>query len=169
MQWKVIPIVTVLSLIVVAGVASTTRTVHADDRCIDVHGRIFTQETTENCASPLGLCTVGHVSGAGPLDGATTFLTLDAAPNAGMPGVEPATSLSYSGHFTLTTQDGSILESNDLGALDESALLFVEMYRPLSGTGQFANWSGHLFSTGVIVDNVTAFEGEIHGVICTPQ
>lgn len=169
MHMKGTPSVALFSLFVTAGGASASRNASANNLCIDVLGKIFTQETTVNCASPLGLCTTGKVSGAGLLDGATTFLTLDAAPSAGMPGVEPATSLSYSGHFTLTTAGGSVLESNDLGVLDQTQLLFAEMYRPLSGTGPFSNWSGHLFSTGSIVNDGTAFQGEIHGTICPPQ
>ncbi len=156
-----------LSFAGILGGATASRSVEADDRCREVHGRVHTTETTQNCASPLGLCTTGTVTGAGPLDGATTFLTLDGAPSAGMPGVEPAANLSYSGQFTLTTRDG-VLESSDLGALDASHALFIEMYRPLSGTGRFADWSGELFSSGHIIDG-TSFDGEIHGTLCTPH
>jgi hypothetical protein len=145
-----------------------TRSVSAEGRCRHVEGHIHAALTSENCASPLGLCTAGTVSGGGPLDGATTFLTLSAAPSAGMPGVEAAANLSYSGDFTLKARRGT-LESSDLGALDASHALFVEMYRPLSGTGIFANWTGALFSSGVLVDNGTAFDGKIHGEICSDR
>jgi hypothetical protein len=93
-------------------------------------------------------------------------MTLDVAPSAGLPAVEPAANLSYSGHFNLTTHEG-VLESSDLGVLDASHLIFAEFGRPLSGTGAFANWSGELYFTGALVDNGTGFEGPITGELCT--
>src|SRR6266853_54682 len=63
--------------------------VSIDDRCQPVHGTIHSVFTTQNCISPVGLCTAGTITGAGPLDAATTFAALTIAPSAGLPAVEP--------------------------------------------------------------------------------
>src|ERR1700685_266759 len=90
----------------VFGVGFTT-SAYAEEGCHWVHGRIQSTFTTTNCSSPVGQCTEGVISGAGPLDSATTFLALDAAPSAGMPGVEAAGDLAYSGVVGLSTRRGT--------------------------------------------------------------
>jgi hypothetical protein len=149
----------------VFGVGFTTST-YAEEGCHWVHGRIQSTFTSTNCASPVGQCTEGMITGAGPLDSATTFLALDAAPSAGMPGVEPAANLSYSGVLTITTRRG-ILVTHDLGVLDAANASFTEMERPASGTGIFANASSVFFISGAIVNNGTGFDGELYGELCT--
>jgi hypothetical protein len=149
----------------VFGVGFTTST-YAEEDCHWVHGRIQSTFTSTNCASPVGQCTEGMITGAGPLDSATTFLALDAAPSAGMPGVEPAANLSYSGVLTITTRRG-ILVTHDLGVLDAANASFTEMERPASGTGIFANASSVFFISGAIVNNGTGFDGELYGELCT--
>ena len=149
----------------VFGVGFTTST-YAEEGCHWVHGRIQSTFTSTNCASPVGQCTEGMIAGAGPLDSATTFLALDAAPSAGMPGVEPAANLSYSGVLTITTRRG-ILVTHDLGVLDAANASFTEMERPASGTGIFANASSVFFISGAIVNNGTGFDGELYGELCT--
>jgi hypothetical protein len=139
---------------------------HAKDDCHWVHGRIQSTFTTTNCTSPVGQCTEGVITGAGPLDSATTFLALDAAPSAGMPGVEPAANLAYSGVLTIKTRRGTLV-THDLGVLDAATASFTEMERPGSGTGIFANPSSVFFISGAIVNNGTGFDGELYGELCT--
>ena len=79
----------VLAILILASIGAVTRAVRADASCTPVHGTITSVRTTENCTSPVGVCTVGTITGAGRLDGATTFIALDAAPSAGMPPQEP--------------------------------------------------------------------------------
>jgi hypothetical protein len=153
------------AIVAAASGVGVSETVHADGRCKPVHGRAHTEFVTENCTSPVGLCTVGHVYGAGPLDGATTFMALDIAPSAGMPSLEPAANFSYSAQFNLTTRHGTLVSRN-LGVLDASHEAFTEMGRVASGTGRFANPSGVLFFSGSIVDNGNAFDAEITGELC---
>ena len=146
--------------------SGATFKVSADNRCRPVRGAINSVFTTQNCTSPIGLCTTGTITGAGLLDGNTSFVALDAAPSAGMPGVEPAANLSYSGQLTIVAERGTLV-TNDLGVLDAAHLAFTEMERPSSGTGVFAN-PGHsaFFISGSIVDNGQGFQGDLSGIAC---
>jgi len=140
--------------------------VSADDRCRPVRGTIRSLFTTQNCTSPVGLCTTGTITGGGPLDGATSFTALDVAPSAGLPAVEPPANLSYSGQVTIVAKDGTLVTS-DLGVLDAAHLAFTEMERPTSGTGVFANpGSSVFFISGSIVDNGQGFQGRLSGIVC---
>jgi hypothetical protein len=156
----------VVAIVALASTAATGR-VNADSRCRPVRAHIETTITTQGCTSPVGICTVGHVEG-GPFDGATTFLTAGAAQSAGMPNVEPAANLSYSGTFTMTSPHGTFVTS-DLGVLDASHAAFVEMMRSVSGTGRFTNPTGTLFLSGALVNEGTGFDGTITGELCTDR
>lgn len=140
--------------------------VSANDRCRPVRGTINSVFTTQNCTSPIGLCTVGTITGSGVLDGSTTFVALGEAASAGMPGVEPAANLSYSGQLTIVANNGTLVIS-DLGVLDSAHLAFTEMERPTSGTGVFANpGTNAFFISGSIVDNGQGFQGDLSGIAC---
>ena len=140
--------------------------VSADDRCRPVRGTISSLFTTQNCTSPVGLCTVGTITGSDLLDGNTSFVALDLAPSAGMSGVEPAANLSYSGQLTIVARQGTLV-TNDLGVLDAAHLAFTEMERPSSGTGVFANPGNSVFFiSGSIVDNGQGFQGDLSGITC---
>jgi hypothetical protein len=146
--------------------SGTAFKVLANDRCRRVRGTINSLFFTENCTSPIGLCTAGTITGAGPLDGSTTFIALGAAPSAGMSGVEPAANLSYSGQLTIVARRGTMVTS-DLGVLDAAHLAFTEMERPTSGTGVFANPGNSVFFiSGSIVDNGQGFLGDLSGIVC---
>jgi hypothetical protein len=146
--------------------SGTTFKVSAHDRCRPVRGTINSVFTTQNCTSPVGLCTTGTITGTGLLDGNTSFVALDEAPSAGMPGVEPAANLSYSGQLTIVARRGTLV-TNDLGVLDAAHLAFTEMERPSSGTGVFANPGNSVFFiSGSIVDNGQGFQGDLSGIAC---
>jgi hypothetical protein len=82
---------------------------------------------------------------------------------AGMPAVEPAANLSYSGQLTIVAKHGT-LGTNHLGVLDAAHLAFTEMERPASGTGVFANpGSSVFFISGAIIDNGQGFQGNLSG------
>jgi hypothetical protein len=164
---KSVPLVALLSVSAAAGGVSISPNVSAGDRCRHVRAHVHTTLVSAGCQSPVGICTTGTVDG-GPFEGATTFLTLNAAPSAGMPGTEPAANLSYSGTFTVTQRSGTFVAS-DLGVLDPGHAAFTEMTRSVSGTGRFENPTGTLFISGQIVDNSTAFDGFITGELCTDR
>lgn len=134
--------------------------------CRPVHGTIHSVFTTQNCTSPVGLCTAGTISDAGILDGSTTFTALAVAPSAGLPSSEPAVNLSYSGQLTITASNGTLV-THDLGVLDANHLAFTEIERPSSGTGIFANPGNSVFFiSGSIVDNGNGFQGDLTGTVC---
>ena len=162
---KSVPIVAVVAATAGFSTVATEESVQAHARCRHIDAHVFTQLTTENCASPVGLCTTGHIDG-GPFHSATAFLTLGAAPSAGMPGVEPAANISYSGTLTATQGNGTIILS-DLGVLDAQRAAFTELSRTVSGTGRFSNPTGTLVISGALVDNETAFDGSMTGELCT--
>lgn len=154
-----------VTLILVA-VGTVAPKLRAEVSCRPVHGTITSVLTTQNCASPVGICTVGVITGAGLLNGTTSFLALDAAPSAGMPPVEPAANLSYSGQLTIVTMNGTLV-TRDLGVLDQTHSAFTEVERPASGTGVFANpGSNVFFISGSVVDNGQGFQGDLSGVVC---
>jgi hypothetical protein len=151
----------------VGGVAVTAMlaATQAPVTCRPVHGAIHSVFTTENCSSPVGLCTSGTITDAGVLNGSTTFTALAVAPSAGL-GNEIAANLSYSGQLTIVTSNGTLL-TNDLGVLDAGHLAFTEMERPASGTGIFSNpGSSVFFISGSIVDNRQGFQGDLTGTVC---
>jgi len=134
--------------------------------CRPVHGTIHSVFTTQNCTSPVGLCTTGTIADAGLLDGSTTFAALAVAPSAGLSGVEPQANLSYSGQLTIVASHGTLM-TNDLGVLDANHLAFTEIERPATGTGVFANpGSSVFFISGSIVDNGQGFQGDLTGTVC---
>ncbi len=140
--------------------------VAVNPRCLPVQGTIHSEFVTQNCTSPVGLCTAGTITGAGPLDGATTFAALLVAPSAGLPTVESPFNLSYSGRLTITASHGTLV-TRDLGVLDAAHLAFTEMERPESGTGVFANPGNSVFFiSGSIVDNGNGFQGDLSGTVC---
>jgi hypothetical protein len=146
--------------------SGATFKVLAHNRCLPVWGRINSLFTTQNCTSPIGLCTTGTITGSDLLDGNTSFVALDAAPSAGMTAVEPAANLSYSGQLTIVAERGTLV-TNDLGVLDAAHLAFTEMERPSSGTGVFANpGNTAFFISGSIVDNGQGFHGDLSGIAC---
>lgn len=150
----------------VTGAATVMAAAAPPVTCRPVHGTIHSLFTTQNCTSPVGLCTAGTITDAGPLDGATIFSALAVAPSAGLPSVEPEANLSYSGQLTITASNGTLI-THDLGVLDANHLAFTEIERPFSGTGIFANpGSSVFFISGSIVDNGNGFQGDLTGTVC---
>ena len=159
-------VVTLALGVLVGTAASVISTNPPPVTCRPVHGTIHSVFTTLNCTSPVGLCTAGTITDAGPLDGSTTFAALAVAQSAGLPGEEPAANLSYSGRLTILAGHGTLV-TRDLGILDATHLAFTEMERPESGTGVFANPGNSVFFiSGSIVDNGQGFQGDLTGTVC---
>jgi hypothetical protein len=118
--------------------------------------------------SPVGLCAPA-TAGSGLLKGGKSFTFLGLAPSAGLPSLEPATVLSYSGPVVYYTDRGE-LHLNAIGVLDQVRLIFTEMQRVTGGTGDFAGATGALFisgnSTGVEPSGVVPFKSKITGELC---
>ncbi len=84
--------------------------------------------------------------------------------SAGMPGVEPATTLSYSGTSVFHTEKGD-LHTSFIGVLDTTRLVFTEISRVTGGTGRFTGASGNVFISGTITADGTSFDSRITGEI----
>jgi len=161
---------TVFGLAVAGGlsmVGATAGRAKAEQPCKKVHGHIVAQVTTENCNSPVLLCTAGTITGGGMLNGASAFTTLGLAPGAGLSPLVPSSTLSYTGSLTLTMRSGQ-LSLTDVGILEQGTLRFTELDSVVSGTGNFAGNNGHWFIAGFVTGGGTGFDGEIEGDLCEP-
>lgn len=145
--------------------AASSTTAEATTRCRPVAARIVTQITTENCTSPVMLCTRGRVVG-GPLSGASAFTTFGVSPGAGLLPIVPATTLSYAGDLTITNSYGTI-KLTDVGLLEQGTNRFTELDVIVSGTGAFKGATGRWFISGAITGGGTGFDGLIVGDLCT--
>lgn len=124
---------------------------------------------TTNCPSPIGACYTGVISGSGLLKG-TFFSSVTAnAPSAGLTGVEPPTTLSFSGERIITTSQGT-LTLRTVGVQDTARGApfgeVAELNRVVSGTGQFAGASGTLW---LIVNPADDTPVTVTGQICTTK
>lgn len=165
-------LVPAFGLLLAAGVPA-----HADGRgpvCFPVYAHIVTQITDGACDSPVGLCTVGEVTSPfrllrGPTHFMATGLGGQPVGEASIvtPPAEPTTTWSYSGALTLTTTAGE-LQISDVGVLDTVDGTFSEIERPVSGTGAFANVSGHIFVSGYVTPDGNGFDGRMTGQLCWP-
>ena len=144
-----------------------TRTVAAenDGMCIPVHAKIQSTFFAEGCYSPVGLCTTGEITEGGILNGTTEFTALSLSPAAGMSGVEPDTTLSYSGLLKIITKLG-MLTIQDVGVFDTARGVFSELDRITAGTERFFGSSGTLFIYGTATADGSGFGGSIRGEVC---
>jgi hypothetical protein len=124
-----------------------------------VHSSVY---TGPNCTATAGACTSGFFTGDHLLNGTTFAVGDGVAESAGMPGAEPASTLSFDTIYTITTDQGSV-SFNDTGVFDGAAGLFAERMVVISGTGVFSRASGHLFFTGT---GTTSFSADVTGEIC---
>jgi hypothetical protein len=98
-----------------------------------------------------------------PLPVNSSSASIRSASSTGLPAVEPAANLAYSGQVTIVAKHGTLVTS-DLGVLDAAHLAFTKMERPVSGTGVFANpGSNVFFISGSIVDKGARIPGKAVG------
>lgn len=149
-----------------AGVINA-RTAAAEESgiCIPVRAEIQSTFFAEGCESPVGLCTTGEITQGGILNGTTEFTALSVAPAAGMPGVEPDTTLSYAGLLRITTKHGMLL-IRDVGVFDTARGVFSELDRITEGTERFFGATGTLFIYGPANADGSGFTGSIRGEVC---
>src|SRR3989449_11669532 len=123
--------------------------------CAFVNAPIVTRFFIDGCTSVFGICTAGTID-SGMLAGSTQFTLLTLGPGD-LPG-----QLVYSGQLVITAAGGS-LTINDSGALNPDGTDF-EIDPIVSGTGDFGNGAGTLFSSGTRTP--TGFDGTVAGRIC---
>jgi len=132
---------------------STVSVEDAASGCAFLNAPIKTTLYVEGCTSVI--CTAGTID-SGMLAGSTQF-TLLTLGLGDLPG-----QLVYSGQLVITAAGGA-LTINDSGALNPDGTYF-EIDPIVSGTGDFVNAAGTLFSSGTRTP--TGFDGTIAGRIC---
>jgi hypothetical protein len=132
-------------------------------RCTRIKASLATAIVAENCPSPVGLCAAGVIAGNRLIEGTTFASVLGLAPSAGLPGLEPETTLSLAGERTIRASRGTLM-LRLAGVFDTARGEFAEIDRVTSGTGRFEGATGTLWITGT---GTNVFEGQITGQICT--
>jgi hypothetical protein len=138
-------------------------------KCHDVDADFASHLTTENCASPLGLCGAGTIKHDSVIKGPMFVTINDAAPSAGMPNSEPPSVLSVSGERSITPHRGGTLTLHVVGVAIMGAAGDLERFSEINtitgGTGRFAGATGTLNFAGQAT-SATTFAGAISGEIC---
>lgn len=148
-----------LPLLLCLPVAGAVRAEDGNARCEKVRAVIVDTQVTTSCTSPNDFCSAGTVRGDHGLNG-TTFFSVDSAING--PPTAPGT-IAASGILVYTTRRGTL-------TVRESGLTsgnFISNFQTvLSGTGDFAGVTGHMWVNGELVDG--SFHSAIRGELCQP-
>ena len=127
-----------------------------------LRGHFSSVVDTETCASIVGICTDGTLTGA--LKGTFSFTATSLTPSADSPttGV-----MFYTGDITLTTRDG-LLFCKDAGAFDVNAPGAVSSVCSITGgTGEFAGASGTIQFLGTFTF-ADGGDGEYRAMLAVP-
>jgi hypothetical protein len=127
---------------------------------VDLNGPIFQCDESE-----VGLCSAGTIA-SGLLRGSKEAVYHGFGASAGMPDIEPPSTLSYSGTSVFHTERGD-LHTSSVGVLDTTRLVFTEISRVTSGSGRFTDATGNIFISGTIAADGTSFESRMTGEIET--
>jgi hypothetical protein len=138
----------------------------AGPKCNRIKARLATVRVTENCSSPVNFCATGVITRDALIRGTTDAVVFGLAPSVGLPGIEPGTTLSYAGERTVTTSHGT-LTLRFTGVFDTARGEASELERVTGGTDGFEGATGTLWLTATSNAELTAFEGQVTGQICT--
>ena len=131
------------------------------NHCRPIRGYVKVEFTTENCTSPVGLCTKGRLWGDPLFSGHTSYVTEKAAGSSEDPTAQK--SLTYSGTMKIATRLGMV-KVTDLGLFDKQAGYISSQSRTLTGSGKLQGLTGVLFTIGSA--NSTGFISEVRGRAC---
>jgi hypothetical protein len=139
--------------------------VHAgtEPKCTSVFGTQRDSLVTTGCASPVGFCTAGTVSGNHGLRGTSTFSALAFDPIAS----DPLGRIAAPGTTTYTTDDGTLVVQ-EVSAFDVQAGTLAGIGRIVEGTGAYLGATGDLFSTRRVSADGKTITGDLTGEICLP-
>lgn len=131
----------------------------ADSSVKTVNGHVEDQVVTDPCASPVGICTVGRLTGG--IQGDLEFTITSLAPTDA-PGVLLFTAVS-----TIRTATGDIhcADSGSFNTTSGSDGEGVHLCHITGGTGEFAGASGYLQETFNFVG--TLGHGDYRGKVVT--
>ncbi len=129
--------------------------------CRPIRGFVSVEFTSENCTSPVGLCTKGKLWGDPLFQGETSYVVEKVAGSSEDPTTK--NSLTYSGTMKINTRLGEVTVT-DLGLMDNNNKLISSQSRTLSGIGKMKGLSGAFFTIGKA--NEKGFASEVHGIAC---
>jgi hypothetical protein len=132
------------------------------DDCDDVEGPFSSVLVTAGCASPVGICTHGLLTG--DLVATYDFTMLTLVPDPADPTAE-----LYTGTSVITTSDGSKLFTKDTGIIYPGSVPapFVTTANLVSGTGMFQNvCGGKIVASGKLNFATGQAVGTYTGQIC---
>ena len=112
----------------------------------------------------MGFCAVGTVS-SGLLKCSKEATDLAVGQSAGMPGIEPSSTISYSANQVFHTDKGG-LRMGVVGVSDYARLVFTKVARITRGTGRFDHSTGNLFISGTFASDCVRFQSRVTGEIC---
>ncbi len=155
-----------LAFLFVFGLASLLEA--AEGARLEKNCRMFTAKvnvayTTDNCTSPIGLCTKGKIYGDPILYGTTGYVVEKVAGSAEDPTM--AASLVYSGTMKITTQYG-VITVTDLGTLDKTTGLNSSQSRAVSGQYKNSKVSGVFFTAGAAEATGAGINSSAFGQLC---
>ena len=103
-----------------------------------VNGHVEDMVTTDNCGSPVGLCTVGRVNGG--IQGQLSFTVIGLSPTSRQ-GI-----LFFTAESTIRTLDGDIYcaDSGSFNSVPGSEGEGVHLCEITGGTGEYAGVAGYL-------------------------
>jgi len=133
----------------------------AAERCIPLAAQTTSERVTQGCASPVGVCTAGSVSGVW-LNGEQRYTAALLVPAPGGPG-----SLIYAGTIEISTPAGQLTIS-DLGVFNTATGAIAEVGAITGGTGTFAGASGKTYLVGRSNEG-GGFDGTLTGSVCLPR
>jgi hypothetical protein len=162
--------ISLIAYAVIVCAIHVTPAVAEDDggRCKQVRARFMNTIVTEDCTSPVGLCTAGVLTGSRLLNGPNTFTAFGLAPSAGLPGIVPETTVSFAGERVMRTERGTLTLSA-VGVFDTAPTAmgeFDELETVIGGTGRFAGATGTLHLFGRATADRSGFVGNIRGELC---
>jgi len=138
----------------------------SDPQCKPVVGSFEAHTVTEDCLSPLGLCTAGRVWGG--IQGTYAFTMTSALPNG-----EPTapTVLFFTGHSVVTLKSGDVALGTDTGSIDlppgQGGFASLITFHA-GGSGSTANATGQIRLRGDFDPVAGTTSGDYLGSICTP-
>lgn len=154
------PLARAAAVIALIGTFAAPAIADPGSACTPAEGTIETQVSTGPCASPIGLCRTGAITGT--LSGTTMFV-VDSVQVLGN-----GAALRFTGTLTITTEEGTVTAAQ-AGIVNLRAGIFTEHGEITGGTGAFSEARGELNFHGAAGPAATAFTGRVTGVVCSPR
>jgi len=134
------------------------------DGCLPVFGTFDSEQVPpDQCASPVGFCTTGSLTGL--LSGTYDFTMTQATPaDASVPGI-----MAYSGTSLIHTRGGQLITATDTGTIDLAPDRwgnFVSLITILDGTGLFEGVRGQLALRGKVDLATGGASGNFKATLC---